>query len=262
MRSFRFISMTSPVFGFIHTPNSCLLTRRHSFLTQRAAASDGAANAFFWNARTDCWRPDASDVERISWGKPAKKKGTGSRGVPHRLDRDERKLYDIARRKGFLEVAGSAWRAQRREAPLLNTFRSYCDARGSPGIVLHKSRDGLEDEVALDLSPLRRPEHFADWTVEIVSRADSPGLVSSSTEEDYLFEEEMTKSDDDPWETRPIYQVPPFVVTWKLPRAEAKRICKVLADMFETSDAAVSSSRKPVGVKPGKNRRSGGYGIG
>eukprot|EP00961_Rhodomonas_salina_P241896 3267749-Rhodomonas_salina.4 len=71
----------------------------------------------------DCWRPTADDVDRISWGKPAKKKMTGSRGVPHRLNQvqspaslflrgsmhgpeqlpggqDERMLYDMARRKG------------------------------------------------------------------------------------------------------------------------------------------------------------------
>lgn len=34
----------------------------------------------------ECWRPTPDDVDRISWGKPAKKKMTGSRGVPHRLN--------------------------------------------------------------------------------------------------------------------------------------------------------------------------------
>jgi hypothetical protein len=84
------------------------------------------------------WRPDVNDVERISFGKPAKKKGTGSRGVPHRLNLDERFLFDHARRKGYLEVDGSGWRSQRREAPLLNTYRSLCDARGQASIVLRK----------------------------------------------------------------------------------------------------------------------------
>jgi len=46
----------------------------------------------------------ADDVDRISWGKPAKKKSTGSRGVPHRLNEEERNLYDMARRKGFVEI--------------------------------------------------------------------------------------------------------------------------------------------------------------
>ena len=79
-------------------------------------------------AASECWRPTLDDVDRISWGKPAKKKGTGSRGVPHRLNSDERVLYDLARRKGFLEISGSGWRKQRSDAPLANTYRSWCDA--------------------------------------------------------------------------------------------------------------------------------------
>ena len=78
----------------------------------------------FWEANMNGFRPTINDVERISWGKPAKKKGTGSRGVPHRLNDEERTLFDQARKKGFLEIAGSGWRSQRREAPLLNTYRS------------------------------------------------------------------------------------------------------------------------------------------
>ena len=84
----------------------------------------------FWRARQDCWRPDVRDVERISWGQPAKKRGTGSRGIPHRLNDDERQSFDRARRDGYLQVIGSAYRSQRRDAPLLNTYRSLMDARG------------------------------------------------------------------------------------------------------------------------------------
>jgi hypothetical protein len=78
-------------------------------------------------AEMECWRPTVDDVDRISWGKPAKKKTTGSRGVPHRLNEEERKLYDFARQKGFLEVPGSGWRKERRGAPLLNTYRNWYD---------------------------------------------------------------------------------------------------------------------------------------
>ena len=73
----------------------------------------------------DCWRPTLDDVDRISWGKPAKKKSTGSRGVPHRLNEEERKLYDFGRQKGFLEIPGSGWRKERRGAPLLNSYRNW-----------------------------------------------------------------------------------------------------------------------------------------
>ena len=71
----------------------------------RLAATPAIENeqTTFWQARQDCWRPDVRDVEKISWGMPAKKKRTGSRGVPHRLNEDERRSFDQARRQGFLQ---------------------------------------------------------------------------------------------------------------------------------------------------------------
>jgi len=231
-------------------------------------------------ARTDCWRPTVDDVERISWGKPAKKKGTGSRGVPHRLNADERELYDLARRKGFLEITGSGWRSQRREAPLANTYRSLCDARAQPTIVLHKSNDGITDVVAVDLSPLRLPDAFEEVqqkcvaAVEREADADATsvdgvdGEVEMAVEDSPSLESEPQDSLDgaDQWETQPIYHLPPHVIQWTLPRAEAKALAKSLAKFFSTSEEAKSGgaqrkSRKP-NVKPGKSRRHGGYGIG
>jgi len=102
------------------------------------------------------WRPSMDDVIRISWGKPAKHKGVGSRGVPHRLNAEERLVFDLAAARGFLEVGGSGWRKERRDAPLLNTYRSFCDARAHPSVVVFKGRAGA-DEVVVDLSPARRP---------------------------------------------------------------------------------------------------------
>lgn len=124
-------------------------------LVQMLSSSTGPATR---PGRLPTWRPTLDDVERISWGKPAKKKGTGSRGVPHRLNDDERKSYDIARRKGFLEVAGSGWRKERRGTPLLNTYRLWCDASAVPAIFVQKSAGGDEDGVSVDLSPLRMTE--------------------------------------------------------------------------------------------------------
>lgn len=110
-------------------------------------------------AERECWRPTIDDVDRISWGRNAKRKGTGSRGVPHRLNEEERVLYDAARSKGFVEIGGSGWRRQRSASPLVNTYRSWCDARGVPAIYVHKDRDGT-DEVVVDLAPLRTPAGF------------------------------------------------------------------------------------------------------
>ena len=74
---------------------------------RRGSASKAERRGDFWVAKMDGFRPTINDVERISWGKPAAVKGTGSRGMPHRLNEEERQLFDQSRRKGFLEVAGA-----------------------------------------------------------------------------------------------------------------------------------------------------------
>jgi hypothetical protein len=242
----------------------------------------------FWEARMDVWRPDVNDVERISWGKPAKKKGTGSRGVPHRLNLDERFLFDKARRKGFLEMEGSGWRSQRREAPLLNTYRSLCDARGQASIILHKRDTGI-DELVCDLSPLRNPKIFHDVAQQcldlqeggeiefqgsgtyiindgnndVTSSAGNLSMTLSIVDGgDIENNENLDDEETGPWETRPIYQLPPFCISWELQRSDAKALGKSFAKLFQTKEENVTSSKKPIGVKPGKSRRNGGYGIG
>ena len=229
--------------------------------------------ASFWSPRMDCWRPDVQDVERISFGKPAKRKGTGSRGVPHRLNSEERLLYDMARTKGILVVAGSAWRSERRDAPLLNTYRSLCDAKGKVCIVLHKGNQGM-DVVVVDLSPLRMPESFSEMATKCVEHVTSsmdipptaqlPSMNQFSNVNDVdLDNVEILKPFEDPWESRPIYQLPPCTVSWELERSEAKILCKTLAQLFQTADCTPrAASMKPAGVKPGKSRQHGGYGIG
>ena len=231
---------------------------------------DVASPSIDWESRQKCWRPTISDVERISWGKPAKKKGTGSRGVPHRLNHDdERRQFDQARRKGFLEVGGSGWRATRRGSPLVNSYRSLCDARGQVCMILHKGNEGI-DELVVDFSPLRLPESFKKLEVETYAFVDLPrsDLDDIPLEENVNNESmdtggtELTDVSEDPWEARPIYQLPPYCMTWELPRSEAKEVLKKLAVEFKTFEKKLSKSKKPKHVKPGKNRRSGGYGIG
>lgn len=249
-------------------PSSCcafVATTRTATTTTRLTK-----NRFFSTlaaARSDCWRPTVNDVERISWGKPAKKKGTGSRGVPHRLNSEERKLFDMARRHGFLQVPGSAWRSQRREAPLMNTFRSLCDARAQPSIVLHKQSNGIDD-VVVDLSPLRNPTLFQSVAEECLALHSDGEIVESLVSEHNTSDTDavsaVAEDAADPWGTCPIYQLPSYCITWELPRSNAKALGKSLAKFLNTVEEgkAPSAQRKPVGVKPGKNRRHGGYGIG
>lgn len=221
----------------------------------------------FWHATlTDVWRPTVQDVERISWGKPAKQKGTGSRGVPHRLNDEERQQFDRARQKGFLEVAGSAWRSQRREAPLLNTHRSLCDARGQASIVLHKGSTDADDAVVVDISPLRAPETFhriAQVLLEHHAGGQITAAADQESENDQETDAVSEEKDENPWNNRPIYQLPPYCISWEsLSRAQAKELGKMLSQSFDTAEGKRAPSQKPVGVKPGKSRRHGGYGIG
>jgi hypothetical protein len=225
----------------------------------------------FWEAKMDgVWRPNVNDVERISFGKPAKKKGTGSRGVPHRLNLDERFLFDQARRKGYLEVDGSGWRSQRRDAPLLNTYRSLCDARGQAMIVLHKGSTGVDDLV-VDISPLRNPKLFHQISQVCLEQQEGGKILyggsgwgenDSDQGKQRLTLSIVNQQEPSLWETRPIYQLPPYYISWQLQRSDAKSLGNRLAKLFDTVEENVSPSRKPIGVKPGKGRRHGGYGIG
>jgi len=221
---------------------------------QLAAQKDATDNTMIpqWRSSEKAWRPTLDDVERISWGKKAKRKGTGSRNIPHRLEHEyERFAFDQGRRKGYVEIIGSGWRSERRDAPLMNSYRNLCDAKGQACISLHKSSTGI-DEVVVDLSPLRYPNDFHRLSIELIQCMGYDDVRSEIVEHD---------SEEDPWETLPIYKLPSSCVIWNLPRSEAKSICKRLSDILKTEDsAAKSKSRKPK-VKHGKSRRSGGYGI-
>ena len=118
-------------------------------------------------------------------GKAAKSRGTGSRNVPHRLNAEERKIYELAHKKvynlifsrvldvqttksgamkcadsnllqGFLVTRGSGYRKERKGSPLANIFRQWCDAQARACIiVLQASGSGIIDTVLVDLSTFR-----------------------------------------------------------------------------------------------------------
>lgn len=101
-------------------------------------------------------RPTLDDVERISRGDAAKSRGTGSRRIPHRLNAEERKQYDIAKQKGFLTVRGTGYRKERKGSPLANTFRQWCDASAKMCVVIEQGfGSDAVDTVLVDFSTLR-----------------------------------------------------------------------------------------------------------
>lgn len=101
-------------------------------------------------------RPTLDDVERISRGQAAKRRGTGSRQVPHRLNAEEAKAFQIAKKRRYVVVRGSGVRRERRGSPLVNTFRQYCDHFGWPCVIVEQGTGSDNpDVVAIDTSPTR-----------------------------------------------------------------------------------------------------------
>lgn len=114
-------------------------------------------------------RVSRDDVERLSRGQPANKKGYGSRNVPHHLNQEERAQFERAMRKGYLELSGGGNRRSRKGSPLTNIHRQWSDAREKPQIILYKAFQGdFRDELVTDLSPLRLNGAYSD--VEFVKR--------------------------------------------------------------------------------------------
>ena len=99
------------------------------------------------------FRAHLDDVENLSYGKGAKKRRTGSRFTCHRLNRDERRIFDQAKRDGFLTVRGTGYRKNRKGSPVANTFRQRCDALAKICVVVEKRSDS--DRVVIDFSTLR-----------------------------------------------------------------------------------------------------------
>jgi len=104
--------------------------------------------------RAKVFRPHLDDVERLSHGKGAtKQRGTGSKYVCHRLNRDERRFYEHAKQALFLTVKGTGYRKERKGSPLQNIWRQRCDALAIVYVCIEKRSS--EDTVVIDLSTLR-----------------------------------------------------------------------------------------------------------
>lgn len=100
------------------------------------------------------FRPHIDDVERLSYGKGAKKqRGTGSRYHCHRLNQEERRLYELAKVSNFLTVRANGYRKERKGSPLQNIWRQRCDAQSTLAVCVEKR--STEDTVVIDFSTLR-----------------------------------------------------------------------------------------------------------
>jgi hypothetical protein len=74
------------------------------------------------------------DILRLSRGKKTKNR-IGSRRIAHRLNKTEQEKFEVAIRKGYLQIRGM-------RTALRNTFCEYQNALGLPGIILEHGVDG------------------------------------------------------------------------------------------------------------------------
>ncbi|KAH7427183.1 hypothetical protein KP509_10G033300 [Ceratopteris richardii] len=121
-------------------------------------------------------RPSLDDVERLSRGQPSKAK-IGSRAVPHRLNEEERKAYELAKKRGYL-----VRKFQNREYPLSNTYRNFCDAVGWPNLRIDQRPAGSMDTIIVDLTTLRLEESDLAMLTEEIKQIVSVEFGSSSNE--------------------------------------------------------------------------------
>jgi hypothetical protein len=235
-------------------------------------------------------RISRDDVDRLSRGQPSKKKGFGSRNVPHRLNDQERSEMDRASKKGYLALAGSGNRRTRKGSPLANIHRQWCDARDKPQILLFKAVSGRPmDEVMVDLSPLRLNGLFDDpkqadeflvkFKVEILSAASSAGMeLCGDDDGDDIGEEnaEPVLDDEDPsdyvftlneisqevWAAQPIWKLPMISIgTFEGERAKAKAMASELAILWGVPEETVGDgpkTRKEAGAKGGGKTKTSG----
>lgn len=235
------VSMLSMIRSFHH--QSQITTLRSSIGALSSAIQNRCSSALCASVR-----PSLDDIERISKGQKAKKRGVGSRAVPHRLNEQERKEWDIAKTRGFVSLRGTGWRDKRGDSPLANIYRNYCDCRNQLCISVKRGifiddNNTVGDEVIIDFSPLRK--------IDVQTEAASIlGLLESANKYDSLQSiannsdiEGLGYEDDDGFEMsvlvaeQPIWRIPVYSITATFTdRKEAKDFAQKAASLSITND--------------------------
>lgn len=232
------------------------------------------------------------DVDRLSRGQASKQRGYGSRGVPHRLNEEERAEFDRAMMRGYLTLTGGGNRRARKGSPLANIHRQWCDARAKPQIMLFKATYGKAiDEIVIDVSPLRLHGMFDNqstldgfltkWKTQTVTAALENKMEIRDIEmnDDYDDEDDDTSIEEfkdamtiniDAWATKPIWQLPVVELgVFEGDRTSAKAMAKALGSLWEIpedsqqpSPVESKSAKQPVesrNAKQTQRKRGGGH---
>ena len=196
-----------------------------------------SASASSYTKRLNGIRPSLDDVERISRGQAAKKRGVGSRAVPHRLNEAERKEWDLAKTRKFVSLRGTGWRKERGDSPLANIYRNYCDATAIPCISIIRGvgvgEESMDDQVIVDFSPLRTSDvqEQAKVCIEQAQAFESISNVEDNSNVDQLGWDmtniETVMLDEAIWRI-PVYSV----VASFSSRADCKKYAEAIAGKF------------------------------
>jgi hypothetical protein len=191
-------------------------------------------------------RPTLEDVERLAQGEGTRRRGIGSRRVPHRLNLKERASYELALRTGFALMDGTGHRrhAFAAGAPLLNIMRQRADALALPLVWVERHREGELWHACVDYSPVRAVD--ADVLQELHGRtlrvAVAKAIVWASVDPPWP---EGTGSDSVLVEqaellSQPIWALPACTARFGFCRGlveqqkQCKRFARALADEFQT----------------------------
>jgi hypothetical protein len=189
-------------------------------------------NQVYLSRKSDI-RPTVDDVERISRGQAAKRRGTGSRAVPHRLNEAERKEWELAKRRRFLMLRGTGWRKERGDSPLANIYRNYCDAVAVPCISITRAIGINEnvDHVIVDFSPLRTTDirTVAQECLDLAKSFPSAIHMNDYSDASSLGWESLNQL----LVAEPIWRIPVFSITVGFnQRSDAKRYAEQLATQY------------------------------
>ncbi len=160
-------------------------------------------------------RPVLDDIERLSRGEAAKRRGTGSRQVPHRLNSMERKEWELAKVRRFLMLRGTGYRRERGDSPLANIYRNYCDAVSVPciSIVRNLGIDSV-DQVVVDFSPLRTFDGIGtlvQYCRDLANEYNSCVKIVECSEVIQLQSMNITgNGNQNVFNDQPIWNIPPF----------------------------------------------------
>jgi hypothetical protein len=79
------------------------------------------------------------DVERLSKGLRSKSR-SGSRSIPHRLNKKERIIFETAKNKGFLKIPICCTRRN-----VINIYQLWCEATGIECRIITESKIDYSD---------------------------------------------------------------------------------------------------------------------